>query len=114
MKKTLLAALLSTTTFSSFAYDVNTMTWDEIEAQAKRRRLSDFLCLVPTTWLEKSSSKALKQKLASRFVSEGTHDGNRNKLQAESRRDKGSMDVVALGPTSLEHVQTGKHATKLG
>ena len=101
MKKTLLAALLSTTAFSSFAYDVNTMTWDEIESKAKEEGSVTFsVWYLQPGW--RKFVKSFEEETGIKVrIPEGTHDGNRNKLQAESRRDKGSMDVVALGPTAL-------------
>lgn len=102
MKRTLLSVLFAATSFSAMAYDVNQMSWEEIEAQAKEEGSITFsVWYLQPSWRQFVQSFEEETGIKVR-IPEGTHDGNRNKLQAESRRDKGSMDVVALGPTALK------------
>ncbi|TFH90425.1 extracellular solute-binding protein [Vibrio ouci] len=102
MKKTLLSALIAASSFSAMAYDVNTMSWEQIEAQAKEEGSVTFsVWYLQPAW--RKFVKPFEEQTGIKVrIPEGTHDGNRNKLQAESRRDKGSMDIVALGPTALK------------
>ncbi|MGF1699438.1 extracellular solute-binding protein [Photobacterium makurazakiensis] len=94
--------VLATASFSALAYDVNDMSWGEIEAQAKKEGNITFaVWYLQPQWRE--FVKDFEQDTGIKVrIPEGTHDGNRNKLMAESRRDKGSIDVLAIGPTSID------------
>ncbi|MGF1790342.1 extracellular solute-binding protein [Photobacterium profundum] len=99
--------VLATTSFSTLAYDVSTMSWDEIEVQAKKEGSITFaVWYLQPQW--RSFIKNFEQETGIKVrVPEGTSDGNRNKLMAESRRDKGSIDVMAIGASDMTIINNG-------
>ncbi|MDA9557298.1 extracellular solute-binding protein [Vibrio sp.] len=113
MKKTLIATLLAATSFSSMAYDVTTMNWSEIEEQAKKEGSVTFSVWYLQPGFRKFVKSFEEETGIKVRIPEGTHDGNRNKLQAESRRSKGNMDVVAIGADGLQTFKLDKVLLKM-
>ncbi|MGF1695794.1 extracellular solute-binding protein [Vibrio lamellibrachiae] len=106
MKNKLATAILATLAFSANAYDIDAMSWQEIQVQAKEEGQITFsVWYLQPAWREFVKSFEEDTGIKVR-IPEGSHDGNRNKLQAESRRNSGSMDVVALGASAVEMLDT--------
>lgn len=100
--KTSLVSMAVAATTSVLAYDVSSMSWSEIEAQAKKEGKVNF-----AVWYLQPGWREFVKDFESEYgikvrIPEGTADGNRNKLIAESKLEKGKMDLVALGAA---HVQ---------
>lgn len=104
MKKSLLALMLMSIAGSSMAYDLDKMSWSEIQEQAsKEGKVTFSVWYLQPAW--RKFVKAFEQDTGIKVtIPEGTLDGNRNKLQAESRREEGSMDVVALGAITYKQL----------
>ena len=101
MKKTLVASALLLTAFAGQAYEIDNMSWEQIEAQAQEEGQVTFaVWYLQPAWREFVQSFEKETGIKVR-IPEGSHDGNRNKLQAESRRNQGTMDVVALGAMAI-------------
>lgn len=89
---------------SSMAYDIEKMSWSEIEQQAaKEGEVTFSVWYLQPAWRKFVASFEQQTGIKVK-IPEGTLDGNRNKLLAESRRDKGSMDVVALGAVTYNSI----------
>lgn len=95
------------------AYDVTTMSWDEIEKQAKEEGKVTFaVWYLQPAWRE--YVKAFEQETGIKVrIPEGTLDGNVRKLIAESGRKEGKMDVVAIGAPSLNILDAEKQLIRL-
>ncbi|MBD1566329.1 ABC transporter substrate-binding protein [Vibrio sp. S12_S33] len=100
MKKSILALMLVGVASSSMAYDIEKMSWSEIKQQAKQEGEVTFsVWYLQPAW--RKFVQSFEQETGIKVkIPEGTYDGNINKLRAEGSRDKGSMDVIALGAVS--------------
>ncbi|WP_325895341.1 extracellular solute-binding protein [Grimontia sp. NTOU-MAR1] len=84
------------------AYDITTMSWDDIEQQAKKEGKVTF-----AVWYLQPAFREYVKTFEDEtgikvYIPEGTFDGNTTKLLAETKRKKGSMDVVAIGASKLK------------
>lgn len=114
MKKvTLMSLLAASISLPAVAYDVTQMSWEQIEAQAKKEGSITFsVWYLQPAW--RQFIKSFEQDTGIKVrIPEGTLDANRNKLVAESRREQGSMDVVALGAPTLRTFDASKILMKL-
>ncbi len=103
MKKvSALSLLVAAMALPASAYDINSMSWEEIEAQAKEEGSVTFsVWYLQPAWREFVKAFEDETGITVR-IPEGTLDANRNKLVAEARRDEGAMDVVALGAATMK------------
>lgn len=111
--KALLAGMLACVATSASAYDVTKMTWKEIEDQAKKEGTVSFaVWYLQPGWRE--FVKGFEDQYGIKVrIPEGTLDGNRNKLIAESKREKGKLDVIALGASNIKIFSPEKVLLKL-
>ncbi|WP_104402740.1 ABC transporter substrate-binding protein [Vibrio penaeicida] len=111
--KALLASMVACVATSASAYDVTKMTWKEIESQAKKEGTVSFaVWYLQPGWREFVKGFEAKYGIKVR-IPEGTLDGNRNKLIAESKREKGKLDVIALGASNIKIFSPEKMLMKL-
>ncbi|UJF17983.1 extracellular solute-binding protein [Vibrio sp. SS-MA-C1-2] len=101
MKKIALAATLTALSSQAFAYDLNKMTWDEIVTQAKEEKMVSAYI-----WYLQPEFRKFFRQFEAEYgikvrVPEGNESGNRNKLLAEGKREKGNIDVMALDTVKL-------------
>ncbi|OUR83064.1 potassium transporter Trk, partial [Marinomonas sp. 42_23_T18] len=95
--KTSLLSLAVAATTSAFAYDLSSMSWSEIQTQAKKEGKVNFaVWYLQPGWREFVKGFEADYGIKVR-IPEGTLDGNRNKLIAESNLKQGKMDLVAFG-----------------
>ena len=78
------------------AYDINEMSWTEIEAQAKEEGQVTF-----SVWYLQDRWRVFVREFEDEYgikvrIPEGSLDGNIKKLIAEKKREQGRMDVVAI------------------
>ena len=111
--KALLAGMLACVATSASAYDVTKMTWKEIEDQAKKEGTVSFaIWYLQPGWRE--FVKGFEDQYGIKVrIPEGTEDGNRNKLIAERKREKGKLDVIALGASDIKIFSPEKVLLKL-
>lgn len=99
---TSLLTLAAVATTSAFAYDVAKMSWTEIQAQAKKEGKVNFaVWYLQPGWREFVKEFETDYGIKVR-IPEGTLDGNRNKLIAESKQKQGKMDLVAIGAANVQ------------
>ncbi|HFT1683939.1 extracellular solute-binding protein [Providencia stuartii] len=105
MKKISLALLLGVTVIStSYAQDVDKNSfpnWDEVIKQAKQEGEVTFnIWYLQPQW--RNFVKGFEDEYGIKVqISEGTIDGNMNKLLAESKKQSGKIDVMALSIAQL-------------
>ena len=78
------------------AYDINKMSWEEIETQAKQEGQVTF-----SVWYLQDRWRIFVREFEEEYgikvkIPEGSLDGNIKKMMAEKKRETGRMDVVAI------------------
>lgn len=104
MKKILLTSVISLIagiSTSAHAYDLNKMTWNEIVKQAKKEKTVNAYIWYLQPEFRKFFKEFEKTYGIKVRVPEGNETGNRNKLLAEAKKKKGSIDVMALDTVKL-------------
>ncbi|PVU19458.1 LysR family transcriptional regulator [Yersinia pestis] len=112
MKKTLIT-LMSGLLFSSLTLAAQTSDWDSVVAQAKKEGSVTFnVWYLQPQW--RSFVKNFEQKYDIKVrIPEGSIDGNMNKLLAETRREQGKIDVIALSIAQLPITMGAKSLAKV-
>lgn len=104
---TLAAVMLNTTVLAhtQAAASIEAMSWDEVLVQAKREGSLTF-----NVWYLQPQWRSFVKQFEDEYgikvrIPEGTIDGNMNKLLAESKREKGKINVIALSISQLPITQ---------
>lgn len=114
MFRTLLAsaaiAALATGAAAEGHSDLLSMSWDDIVAQAKEEGEVTWF-----VWYFQPQYRELAEAFTAEYgievvIPEGTHQGNLDKMLAETRRETGDIDVLAMG---LDRIDTMDPATML-
>ncbi len=91
-----LGAVLGAASSLASAYDINKMSWDDIEAQAKEEGQVTF-----SVWYLQDRWRIFVKDFENEYgikvrIPEGSLDGNIKKLMAEKKREQGRMDIIAI------------------
>ncbi|HEY4437230.1 MAG TPA: extracellular solute-binding protein [Lelliottia sp.] len=111
MKKTVIT-LMCGLLCSSLAFAAEKSDWNEVVAQAKKEGSVTFnVWYLQPQW--RSFVKTFEQQYGIKVrIPEGSMDGNLNKLLAETGREKGKIDVIALSVAQLSVTLGAKSLAK--
>ena len=105
-----LAALMAGPALADGHADLLSMSWDDIVAQAQEEGEVTWF-----VWYFQPQYREIAAAFTEEFgieviIPEGTHDGNIEKFLAESGRDQGDIDVLAMGLDRIDLFEPARDA----
>ena len=107
-----LAALIAGPALADGHADLLSMSWDDIVAQAQEEGEVTWF-----VWYFQPQYRELAAAFTEEYgievtIPEGTHDGNIEKFLAESGRDTGDIDVLAMGLDRIDLFEPSRDARR--